>query len=263
LSRWGIDQLLQLAKKSALKAGRLLRNQSPSFRHIHQALRHDVKIKADQEAEKLILKNLARKTSFSILTEESGYIKKNNQQYHWIIDPLDGSLNYSRNIPISCISIGLWNGNRSILGVVYDFHRDELFSGITDKGAWLNGRPIKVSKVKKKSQAVLLSGFPVKTDYSQAGINTFIKQIQTFKKVRLIGSAALSLAYVACSRVDAYYEKDIMLWDVGGGIPIVLGARGDVKIQHTKKHAYLNVYATNGLIHQNTKSFRNSFITCL
>jgi len=221
-------QYLYIAKRATLLAGELLKKDEPGNRKVIKELIHDVKIEADVKSEKLILDYLQRTSKFSILSEEKGLINGTNKDYIWIVDPLDGSLNYSRSIPLCCVSIGLWKGNIPILGAIYDFNRNELFSGIVDQGAWLNDKPIKVSKNEKKN-SVICTGFPVRTDFSDENINAFIEQVKNYKKVRLLGSAALSIAYVACGRVDAYHEKDIMLWDVGGGIPIVFGAGGYVQ----------------------------------
>jgi len=239
-------QYLSIAKKVSLLAGELLKKDKTNNRKVTKELVHDVKIEADIKSEKLILDYLQNNSKFSILSEEKGLINGADKEYIWIVDPLDGSLNYSQNIPLCCVSIGLWKGNTPILGVIYDFNRNELFSGIVDQGAWLNDKPIEVSKNEKK-KSVICTGFPVSTDFSDDNIHAFIDQVKNYRKVRLLGSAALSIAYVACGRVDAYHEKDIMLWDVGGGIPIVFSAGGCVQ-WHTNSSPYcLTVHIDNGL----------------
>ena len=109
--------------------------------------------------------------------------------------------------------------------------------------------PIAVSTIREKAKAVLCTGFPIKTNFEAEHIKTFVNQIQDYKKVRLLGSAALSIVYVAAGRVEGYYEKDIMLWDIAAGIPIVLGSGG--KINKSEKimnqYAY-DVHVSNGLI---------------
>lgn len=231
---YSLSSLLELAKKTAFQAGSTLIEQQKSARQVQQSHNRDVKIKGDFLSETIIIDFLQQHSSFPILTEESGIIGEiDREQYLWIVDPLDGSLNYSQGIPFCCISIGLWEANSPVLGVIYDFYRNELFSGIIGEGAWLNETSIKISETKKKNGAILCTGFPIKTDFSEKAITRFVNQIQAYKKVRLLGSAALSLAYVACGRVDAYIEENIMLWDVSAGCAIVKAAGGEVQIDYS------------------------------
>jgi myo-inositol-1(or 4)-monophosphatase len=135
-----------------------------------------------------------------------------------------------------------------LLGVVYDFNRDEMFTGLVTEGAWLNGMPIKVSDVVEESKAVLCTGFPISTDFSELALLNFVKDIQSYRKVRLIGSAALSLAYVASGRVDAYQENDIAIWDVAAGIAIVKAAGGVAHFRPSKVENKLIVKAGNSFL---------------
>jgi myo-inositol-1(or 4)-monophosphatase len=223
---------LKIAKYAARKAGKALLEKRVSFSKIDSASRRDVKIEGDVAAEGIILSHLKKKSPYPFLSEEFGMSPlKENNQYKWIVDPLDGTVNYSRGIPFSNISIGLFHGETPILGVVYDFNRDELFSGIVGKGAWLNEKKISVSNIKKTDDAILCTGFPVKSDFSKESINDFIENVQHYKKVRFFGAAALSICYVACGRTDAYSENNIMLWDVAAGCAIVLSAGGFVNMK--------------------------------
>ena len=231
---YSLSSLLELAKKTAFQAGLTLIEQQKSARQVQQSHNRDVKIKGDFLSESIIIDSLQQHSSFPILTEESGIIGEiDREQYLWIVDPLDGSLNYSQGIPFCCISIGLWKANDPVLGVIYDFYRNEMFTGIIGEGAWLNETSIKISETTKKKEAILCTGFPIKTDFSEKAINRFVNQIQAYKKVRLLGSAALSLAYVACGRVDAYIEENIMLWDVSAGCAIVKAVGGEVEIDYS------------------------------
>lgn len=243
-----ISQFLALAKETALQAGEFLLGDDRNIRKINKESPRDVKIEADIQSEKIIIDLLTKNSNFSILSEEKGMIERGSTDYIWVVDPVDGSLNYSRQIPLSCISIGLWKGDESLLGVIYDFNRSELFSGISGAGAWLNDVPIHVSQTDTKEKSVLLTGFPVKTDFSAARINRFVKDIQSYQKVRLLGSAALSIAYVASGRAEAYYEENIMWWDIAGGIPLVLGAGGKLKMKKTFVPHCFDVGVTNGCI---------------
>ncbi len=189
----------------------------------------DIKLALDRDSEERILTLLSKQSDFPVLSEEMGKTWNPDlfPDYHWIVDPLDGSLNYSRAVPLCCVSIGLWRGNKPILGAIYDFNRDEMFSGIVGDGSWINGIPIKVNNVSAREKAVLCTGFPVSTDFSDAGIRQFMAFVRDYKKIRLFGTAALSLAYVASGRVDAYCERDIKIWDVAAGLAIVEAAGGN------------------------------------
>jgi myo-inositol-1(or 4)-monophosphatase len=118
-----------------------------------------------------------------------------------------------------------------VLGAVFDFHRDEMFSGVVGEGAWCNEEQIFVSDTRIASRAVLTTGFPSFRDFDDDSLLGFVRHVQRFKKVRLLGSAALSLAYVACGRADAYAEDDIMLWDVAAGLALVSAAGGAIELK--------------------------------
>jgi len=225
--------LLDIAKNAAISAGYALKNDLKLARKVHKSSNRDIKIYGDILSENIIVETLRSHSSFPILSEESGIIGEiDKEEYLWILDPIDGSLNFSQGIPLCCISIAFWKSNNPILGVIFDFYRNELFSGIIGEGAWLNGTPISTSQTNSKKKAILCAGFPIRSNFSDGGITNYVKQVQTYKKVRHFGTAALSLAYVACGRVDAYFEENIMIWDVGAGCAIVTAAGGKVLIEN-------------------------------
>jgi myo-inositol-1(or 4)-monophosphatase len=242
-----LKQLLLIAVDIAKGASDLLLSGSTHYRKTRHDFCRDVKIEADFVADRYIINELSRQTRYPILSEESGQIEnaRGKSSFRWIVDPLDGSINFLRGIPICCISIALWDGIEPLLGVVYDFNRDEMFCAMVGEGAWLNNKPIMVSKVDEKSNAILCTGFPVSTDFSKEKLSNFINNIREFKKVRLLGSAAISLCYVACGRVDYYQENDIKIWDVAAGIPLVKAAGGIVKIEQITANHTTNVEAAN------------------
>lgn len=237
---------LSMAKEAASLAGSFLGKRDQSLTHVNSAEGKDIKLAADVSAEKIIIDYLAVKTPFSILSEERGFTPREEGDYTWIVDPLDGTMNYFKNIPLCCVSIGLWHKGEPLLGVVDDFNTHEVYSGIVGEGAWINNEKIIVSDIDQKQNAVLSTGFPSNTDLSQEALGELFTDIREFKKIRMIGSAALSICYVACGRVDAYYEKDIMLWDIAGGIPIVLGAGGVAGQKEAKQEYSYNVFISNG-----------------
>ncbi len=244
-----LQRHLSLAKKAAKQAGQKLIKTTNTDVKINSSINKDIKLEADVESEKLIVKILADNSSFNILSEESGTIKSNNSDgYCWIVDPLDGSLNYSRNIDFYVVSIGLWKNGEPVLGVVYDFLHDKLYSGIVNDKAMCNDAVIKVSDINEKNKCILATGFPVYTSFDKASLDNFVTNIQDYKKVRLLGSAALSLIYVAKGSIDAYTEDNIAIWDVAAGLAIVLAAGGKTSFTTGKNSEYLNVFAHNGQI---------------
>lgn len=249
-----ISEFLSIATEAALNAGTYLLNPEISGKKVTSNAGRDVKITADIKSENIIINILKERSNFSILSEETGEIKGRGQNFTWIIDPLDGTLNYLHNIPLCCVSIGLWQGRHPILGVVYDFYHSELYTGIADKGAWLNGRNIKNSSVNKKENAVLCTGFPINTNFSMKNLSGFIKKVREYKKVRILGSAALSLVYVASGRADAYIERDIMIWDVAGGLAIAKGSGCRCDIRDGANPNSLCVTVSNGNLTLNNRN---------
>lgn len=239
--------LLSLAQGIAENAAQIIEEDIHKYQKVEQDLERDVKVLADKRLESVIVKRLLEESQYPVLSEEAGFLggSNKNTDYRWIVDPLDGSLNFSRGIPINCISIALWKGMEPLLGVVYDFNRDETFSGLVGRGAWLNRTPIMTSKITEKSKAVLCTGFPVSTDFSKKSLLNFIEAIREYKKIRLLGSAALSLAYVASGRADIYLENDIKIWDVAAGIAVVKASGGVVKYNTTGKENIFRVKASN------------------
>lgn len=240
-------KLLAIAENAARQAGKYLLETGARDRRVDSFSGKDVKLQADRQSEKIIINLLRSKTNFLILSEERG-LEKGNRDYRWIVDPLDGSLNYLRGIPLCCVSIALWDKKKPILGVIYDFNRSQIYSGITTQKAWLNDREIETSCVSQKDQAVLCTGFPLNTSFRTKDLMRFVTKIQDYKKVRLLGSAALSLAYVACGKADEYTEDNIMLWDVAAGLAIVSAAGGRYDMVSGLKHHSVTVSATNGVL---------------
>lgn len=235
--RWKHE--LRLAKEAAKLAGSVLKSTISGFEVVDRTGK-DIKLRADSESEAILLETLSQHSEYPILSEEFGEKGlSDTNSYFWIIDPLDGTANFSRHIPINCISIALWQGEVPVLGVIYDFNNNEMFSGIVGEGSWCNEQKILVSSVENVSEAILATGFPVNRCYSTEALTAFLSDIQRFKKIRMFGSAAMSLAYLAAGRVDAYKEENIMLWDTAAGIAIVKAAGGwvETEVSNTKKWA--------------------------
>ena len=185
----------------------------------------EVKIDFDFALEKLILDELQKHSRWQILSEESGSLEDLNKPF-WVVDPLDGSLNCLRGIPFYSISIALCDNNEPILGVILDLTNGDLYHGSNSSGAWMNETPIHVSEVKAKEDAILCTGFPSSFDFDSESSDHLRSVYSNFHKVRMFGSAALSLAYVASGRCDSYWEERIKVWDVAAGLALVRAAGG-------------------------------------
>jgi myo-inositol-1(or 4)-monophosphatase len=230
-----LEYELELAKQAALEAGKLLRRKD--LRKVECLEGKDIKLSSDKLSEKIII-DILSKSGYPILSEECGFIGNEGSEYLWIIDPLDGTANYARDFEeLSCLSIALWKENEPLLGVIYRFAQDELFCGIIGAGASKNGIPIHTSDTVHLNQAILATGFPVKRDYSTNSLTGFIKQVQNFKKIRMLGTAATMGVLVAEGCFDMYMEEEIMLWDIAAASALVLAAGGIAEIdllEHNK-----------------------------
>jgi myo-inositol-1(or 4)-monophosphatase len=240
-----LRKLLKIAEKAALQASKHVLEIGDKGRKVKLDKFKDVKICADKQSENIIVKYLKSVSELPILSEESGEIGNiSKDSLFWVVDPLDGSLNFLRRIPICCISVAVWKENKPLLGVVYDFYRKELFSGIVGYGAWLNKESISVSKVKEKNKAIMFTGIPTKAKLSLQYSKELFSLIKQYKKCRWIGSAALSLAYVAAGRGDVYCEKNIMLWDIAAGLTIAVAAGSDYYLKVYKDRA-VDIFVSN------------------
>ena len=188
----------------------------------------------------------------SIISEESGE-EKQDSPYQWIIDPIDGTVNFAHGIPICCVSIGLKKGDELIFGSVYNPMMNELFFAEKGKGATLNGVPISVSKKSDFRMACLVTGFPYKwPDEREHPIKVFERFVLEGLPVRRLGSAAIDLCWVACGRFDGFWEYNLSSWDVAAGYLIVEEAGGRITNFDGDKYSVFDkqTLATNGLIHE-------------
>lgn len=188
---------------------------------------------------------------YSIVAEESGAQQK-SQSVRWIIDPLDGTTNYIHGFPNSAVSIALEENGEIVLGVIYDPFRDELFWAEKNKGAFLNDNLISVSREKEISRCLVATGFPFKDKaILEKYWITFSEIFYKVSDIRRTGSAALDLAYVACGRLDGYWEIILSAWDMAAGEIILREAGGKITdisggSNHLKNG---NAIASNGKIH--------------
>lgn len=213
----------------------------------------DLVTEADTESEKQIIKTIrAAFPDHAVLAEESG-TGKQNSEYQWIIDPLDGTTNYAHQLPIFTIAIALALRDEIVLGLVLNPIDGELFSAVAGKGAELNGKPIKTSSTASVHDSLLATGFPYNFDeIVEPAIKRFSVCQDASQGVRRLGSAALDICYVACGRFDGFWEQNLHLWDMAAGA-IIAAEAGAVVTNFSNQPFSINqkeILVTNGRIHQ-------------
>ena len=240
---------LDIAKEAARKSGDyLLKNKSYLNKKIVEDLK-DIKLKADINSEILIKEIINSMSSYPILAEESGKSEDELGDVFWVIDPLDGTANYNRGIPICCVSIGLIKNMKPLLGVIYDFDNDHMYvGGKFNSCSTMNDNPIRVSDIKNKEDSILITGLPHSSDFSDKSLSKMIKDMQTWKKVRMIGSAAIAACYIASGKAERYEEKGVYLWDIIAGAAIVSSAGGIAEITNIRENFQVDVIFSNSNI---------------
>lgn len=225
-----MDDLLLDAIDIARNAGRAIR---PYFRSdrldIHSKLNEaDIVTAADKASEAIIVKSIKHLyPSHSILSEEMG-AENHDGEYRWIIDPLDGTTNFSAGIPIFAVSIGIEHDGVPVVGVVYDPVLDELFTAVKGQGAFLNGSPIHVKNNDRLDRAVVSTGFPVDKNVNpDNNLDNVSMVLPLVRGMRRLGSAAMDICYVAAGFTDAYWEMNLHDWDVAAALLILDEAGGE------------------------------------
>lgn len=207
---------------------------------------------ADHAAEKAIIEVIHRYyPDHQVLGEESGALVKDSA-YKWIVDPIDGTVNFAHGIPLNCVSIAIEHEQEIIMGAVYNPHLNEFFFAEKGKGATLNDRPIRVSDEQEAIHACLVTGFPYTyINMPNGPLEIFERFVRKGVPVRRLGSAAIDLCWVACGRFDGFYEHKLEPWDSAAGYLIVEEAGGKVTdLDGNRFSVYQHkVLATNGKIH--------------
>lgn len=247
-----LTALLELCKFAAAEAGaRLLHGITQLDKSYVHSVEHPREIKAiaDTALEKDILQALAP-TGLPILSEEAGYIPSPRPSGRWfIVDPLDGTFNFVKGLGPSAVSIALWEDQKPIFGVIYSLMERELVWGGAGMGAYSDGRRLSVSDTSSQSHASICTGFPVRFDVtSDEAMQDFWRRVRPYAKVRMLGSAAVSLLHVARGSADVYWERDIMLWDVAAGLAIVEGAGGRSVLTKAEGDSCHEVTASNAAL---------------
>jgi myo-inositol-1(or 4)-monophosphatase len=241
------ENLLSIAKQAVQKAIKMLSemtNHREEFDFCNDVPR-EMKAEADRVVESVIL-NILKTTDVKILSEESGEENDTGvSELRWIVDPIDGTVNFIRLIGPSAVSVGLWKGEKPIFGVVGEYPSGIIYWGGHGIGAFANENSIRVSNVKDSVKAVLCSGFPSRFDFASKSIEKSFEIYSQFGKVRMLGAASLSILQVAKGSADAYIERDIMTWDVAAALAILQGAGGKFSISPGQFENSHNVFASN------------------
>lgn len=225
-----LNNILPHVVKTAKKAGAFIKKERTKFSPDKIEIKglNDLVSYVDKTVEQLIVNDLKE------ILPEAGFIVEENsasgkKEYNWIVDPLDGTTNFIHGIPCYAVSIALEHNGEIILGVVYEVSRDECFTAVTSCGAFLNNEPIKVSQNKTLSESLIATGFPI---YNFTQLDNYLAALKYFMQnthgVRRIGAAAADLCYLACGRVDAFFEYNLNPWDVAAGALITKEAGGTV-----------------------------------
>ena len=244
-----LNRDLETAIRAAKESGKLLLNKRNQLNKNLESSSKDTKLLADIESEKLIKEILNTSSEYQILGEESGKSAEDLGDIYWVVDPLDGTANYNRGIPMCCVSIGLIRNMKPILGVIYDFDNNDLYAGDRfNTKSTKNDTFIQVSDYINKEDSVLITGLPHATDYSDKSLENMIKDMQTWKKVRMIGSAAIASCYIASGKAEMYKENGIYLWDIIAGAAIVESAGGQAQILNLRENFQVDVVFSNSKI---------------
>ena len=209
---------------------------------------------ADKRTEKIIIEELLKShPNYGVLSEEIGEINKENKDHRWIIDPIDGTLNFLNGIPHFAISIGFEEKGEVVCGLIFDPIKNELFFAEKGSGAFFNNSRIRVSKKNKLKNCILLTGGPKFNSSKQNDIFQEYTKISNLvdAPIRKFGSAALGMSYVAAGRFDGYWEWELNYWDIAAGLVILKEAGGyvDFMEQTSKTSVKKNIIATNSEIH--------------
>lgn len=242
---------LESAIEIARQAGSLLRHYFERRVRFELKAEHDLVTEADRASEKYVVEQLtARFPGHGIVAEEGGG-HEGASEYRWYVDPLDGTTNFAHGYPVWNVTMALEKSGELILGVIFDPNRDELFACEKGGGAYLNGGRIRVSQSKEINDSLFSTGFPSRRRHLDVNIHFYYQLARASHGVRRGGSAALDLAYVACGRIDGYWEFGLSPWDMaagkllateaGGVCTDMLGAPHQLKSPH--------IQTNNGLIH--------------
>lgn len=258
------EKALAAAGDAARAVGKLMRANLRATKTVNLSTQHDIKLELDVRAQRLIERKLSAAFPRVALLGEEGVSGDSHAEHRWVVDPIDGTVNFAYGIPHACVSIALQGRSQkcevrspkseiarpdqdeTILGVVYDPFTDELWTAIRGQRARLNGRVIHVSDRRKLGEAVVSIGFAKSKETIETTLPYFSQLVRRVRKVRIMGAAALALAYVASGRFDAYIERGISLWDIAAGGLIVECAGGEFWREPIRGAHKFRMIASNG-----------------
>ena len=248
-----IEKAVEVAVRAARRAGALQAKYAGKPRSVETKRNViDLVTEVDRASERIIHQAIARAFPDHGFRGEERTRTHPDAPYQWIVDPLDGTTNFVHGVPCFAVSIGLLDRGRVVAGVIYDPMRKETFSAIRGRGAWLNGRPMRVSKSRRLDQSMLSTGFSIKfREHPAPYLRWFTAFQMRCHAVRRSGSTAISLAYVACGRQEGFYEQDLWPWDLAAGLLLVQEAGGRVS-DYRNRPVQLEqgeVLASNGRVH--------------
>lgn len=246
--------LMTAAARAAITAGTIIRERYQKPHTIRMKGKIDLVTEADVAAEKAIVASLKEDASgIEIMAEESSDgTEKGSAAKTWVIDPLDGTTNFAHGIPIFAVSIALMVDQKSELGVIYCPMQDELFLASCSGGAWLDDRKISVTSTERLIEALVATGFPYNIDeYLPRIIHQTQAVLPKVRDIRRCGAAAVDLAYVACGRLDGFWEMDLKPWDTAAGYLLVEKAGGRVSDFSDQEYSPFKkeILASNSLLH--------------
>ena len=235
---------LKCAEQAARLAGALLRERFYDDKIVDARMAHDLKLRLDKECQQLITAHLRHAyPHYAVLGEEGGC----GGDTEWVVDPLDGTVNYFYGLPLFCVSIALRVHGEPVLGCVYAPMLEECFCALRGEPALLNGRPIAVSQRSELARAIIFAGHGSHDGSGEAGLRRFGELSRRVCKMRILGTAALSLCYVAAGRLDAYIEQSIHLWDFAAAQVIMESAGGVLEFSPTEADGLTgSILAWNG-----------------
>jgi len=254
-----LDDCLRVAVEAARRGAEILESWRARF-SVREKARADLVTEADQASQDAIKEQLLGRFPEHWFLGEEESVGRPIESLRpaadvaptWVVDPLDGTANYVHDVPLYCVSIGLWTGGRPVLGVILDPRQNELFTAVTGKGAQLNGKPMRVSGTRTVRDGLIATGFPANFQQQQKNLAIWAKASEHVQALRRTGSTALSLAYVAAGRFDGYWSFDNWPWDVVAGFTLITEAGGAVACSDGAPSDPFrpDSLATNGHLHE-------------
>lgn len=242
-----MTNFLETAIEAAQAAGGLLRANFGRQLTVDENHAHDIKLELDKRSQWLIESLVLERFPDHAIYGEEGVRGDASSEYQWVIDPIDGTVNFFYSIPHFAVSIALRRAGKIIVGVIYDPMRDEMWSVSEDTAPLLNGQPIRVSGRTSLAECTISVGVAKNLTSINRGLPLFERMVRSAKKCRMMGSASLDVAYVASGRLDAYIESAISLWDVAAGILLIEKAGGRVELTpHDTEKEKFAIVATSG-----------------